>query len=62
MSDTIKVDKCSLSSCLKNFKEKVLLNSERIQTLKSLCSNAEMEDQFIRPTSWKILLETIHST
>ena len=62
MSDTIKVDKCSLSSCLKNFKEKVLLNSERIQTLKSLCSNAEMEDQFIRPTSWKIFLETLPST
>ena len=62
MSDTIKVDKCSLSSCLKNFKEKVLLNSERIQTLKSLCSNAEMEDQFLRPTSWKIFLETLPST
>ena len=62
MSDTIRVDKCALSSCLKNFKEKVLLNSERIQTLKSLCSNAEMEDQFLRPTSWKIFLETLPST
>ena len=62
MSDTIRVDKCALSSCLKNFKEKVLLNSERIQILKSLCSNAEMEDQFLRPTSWKIFLETLPST
>ena len=62
MSDTIRVDKCALSSCLNNFKEKVLLNSERIQTLKSLCSNAEMEDQFLRPTSWKIFLETLPST
>ena len=62
MSDTISVEKCALSLCLKNFKEKVLLNSERIQTLKSLCSNAEMDDQFIRPTSWKLFLETLPST
>ena len=61
MSDTVQVVKNPISSCLQEFKEKVLLNSERVQTLKNICSNGEMEEQFLRPTAWKIFLETLPS-
>ena len=54
MSYTVQVEKNLISSCLSNFKGKVLLNSDWIQTLKNLCSNGGIEEECIRPISWKI--------
>ena len=59
MSKIKKIEKKSISLCLKNFKEKILEKSNIIQTLNQISLDNKIEDNFIRPITWKIYLDIL---
>ena len=59
MSKIKKLEKKPISLCLNNFKEKILENSNIIQTLNQISLDNKIEDNFIRPITWKIYLDIL---
>ena len=59
MSKIKKIEKKLISLCLINFKEKILENSNIIQTLNQISLDNKIEENFIRPITWKIYLDIL---
>ncbi|MCQ2820904.1 MAG: TBC domain-containing protein, partial [archaeon] len=56
MSTIKSISKLSLTDCVNSFKEKILLNENRIENITKYCINCEVDQNLIRPTAWKIFL------
>ena len=44
------------------FKEKILLNSHRIEDLKKYANEAQLTKEYLRPIAWKIFLGVLPNT
>ena len=62
MSSTIQIKKKNLQELTLIFKEKILLNSYRIENLKKSALEGELDKDSLRPIAWKLFLEVLPNT
>ena len=56
------IKKNNINELSRVFKEKILLNPYRVENLKKLASEGELDKQLLRPIAWKIFLGVLPNT
>ena len=62
MSSSMEIKKYDLDKLSLIFKEKILLNSHRIEDLKKYANEAQLTKEYLRPIAWKIFLGVLPNT
>ena len=62
MSSSMEIKKYDLDKLILIFKEKILLNSYRIEDLKKYANEAQLTKEYLRPIAWKLFLGVLPNT
>ena len=62
MSSSSEIKKNDIKKLIQIFKEKILLNSYRVEDIKKYAIEAQLTKEYLRPIAWKILLGVLPST
>ena len=62
MSSSTEIKKYDLDKLSLIFKEKILLNSSRVEDLKKYAVEGQLTKEYLRPIAWKIFLGVLPNT
>ena len=55
----ITINKLDKTKCAECFRDNVILDQTRVQSLESYCMNVEVDEKCVRPIAWKIFLDIL---